>query len=62
VRQKFASHEAGVLRRIGVFDKPILGMQKGCNGWGNLATMDEVVEYDLRCGVLQEVTAIVYHQ
>mgnify|MGYP003693716445 CR=1 FL=1 len=62
LRQEFAGNEAGVLRRIGVLDKPILGVQKGCDGWGNLATMDEVVEYDLRCGVLQEVAAIVYHQ
>ena len=50
------------VRRIGVLDKPILGMQEGRDGRGNLATMDEVVEYDFRCGVLQEVTAIMYHQ
>jgi hypothetical protein len=62
MRQEFVGEEAGVRSRIGILDKPILRVQEGCNSWDNLAAVNEIVEHDLRRGVLQEVAAIVNDQ
>jgi hypothetical protein len=51
-----------VLGRIRVLDKSILRVQESRDSCGNLAAVDEVVENNLRRGVLQEVAAIVYYQ
>jgi hypothetical protein len=37
-------------------------VQESCHQWRDFAAVDEIVQYRLRCGVLQKVAAVVYHK
>jgi hypothetical protein len=61
-RRQLVVEEAGVFGRIGVLHEPIPRMQERQDRLGDLTAVDEVVEYHLGSGVLQEFAAVMHNE